>query len=646
MTLMTSSYGSSELALYWLPPIEDFDAVLREAAENIGSAEGAFARLQHLANHRLDFMQTGRLDRLLSRRSGDLPERGPHLKLALVGSSTLDHLPPGIRVGALRRGLLVETYTGGYGQWRQEILDPASPLRVWQPDAVLLSLEPSALVPDLPVGTTAAEVDAAVEDAAQELVSLWRKLRDDANVAVIQQTFWGNELSVFGHLDRLVPASPASVAARLDSEIQRAAAEEGVLLLDMRQLAVVKGIDQLSDPMLWHHAKQAISPAAVPWLGDHIARLLAALRGLSKKVVVLDLDNTLWGGVIGDDGLEGIVLGQGSGSGEAYVAFQHYLKRLHSRGVLLAVSSKNDQAIAESAFIQHAEMVLRREDIAAFEANWNDKPSALRRIAQDLNLGLDSLVFVDDNPAERDLVRRTLPAVAVPELPEGPELYARCLSDAGYFEAVSFTADDVKRNAQYAANRERRKLQSSATNIEEFLRDLQMTLTVTAFQPADLPRITQLINKTNQFNLTTRRYTESEVRAMMGDPTLLTFAGRLADRFGDNGLTTLLIGRLTADGNETVCEIDTWLMSCRILGRQVEHAMLTLLAEEARIAGTARLLGRYRPTAKNGLVREHYPNLGFVPFGEAGPQGETDWVFDLTTARLPKADHMTVVFRR
>lgn len=636
---------SSSPALYWLPAAGDFDTALRDLPNADHSAEQRFAALQGLANRRLDFMQTRRLDRVVKDLADRLPPTVPRLRLALIGSSTLDHLAPSIRVGGLRRGLLVDIHIGLFGQWRQQVLDPGSDLYVFQPDAVLLNLDHAALLPDLPLGTPANEVDAVVNEAVEDLAELWRLLRDRAKTAVIQQTQWIDAPPLFGHFDRLVPASPNAMAAQFDLRLTARAAAEGILLLDLRQVIASKGTEQIGDPMLWHHAKQTISPMAAPWIGDHVARVLAALRGLSKKVAILDLDNTLWGGVVGDDGIDGIVLGQGSATGEAFLAFQHYLKRLRDRGILLAVSSKNEQAIAEAAFDKHPEMVLRRDDFAAFEANWNDKPSAVRRIAADLDLGLDSFVFIDDNPAERELMRRTLPMVTVPELPEAPELYARCLADAGYFEAVSFSSEDVQRNDQYAANRERRRLQSSATNMEDFLRDLQMVLTVGPFQQADLSRITQLINKTNQFNLTTRRYTEAEVRALMEDPSVLTYASRLTDRFGDNGLTSIIIGRWQQKEDGLALDLDSWLMSCRILGRRVEHTLLTILAEDARNAGARKLLGRYRPTPKNNLVKEHYPSLGFSPCGADPQTGETHWILSLDSAQLPQVDHMTVVRR-
>jgi FkbH-like protein len=641
---MTTS-ASAPPSLYWLPPAAAFDADLTDIRTVDPSGEELQRRLVSLANRQLDFMQTRRLDRLIASTAGALPDRTPRLRLALLGSSTLDHLAPGIRVGALRRGLLVDVMVAPFGQWRQQIVDRDSELYAFRPDVVMLAPDQAAMVPSLPITAPSGEVDAAVSSAVDELSHLWRRVRDAAHAVVVHQVPWADEPPLFGHFERLVPAAPGAIAARLADRLAEAAATAGTLLLDLPAASAGVGTRQISDAALWHHAKQAVSPGAAPWVGDHVARVLAAVRGLSKKVLVLDLDETLWGGTIGDDGVDGIVLGQGSGTGEAFVAFQRYAKQLASRGIVLAVSSKNEAKVAEAAFERHPEMVLRRDDFAAFEVDWNDKPSALRRIAGELELGLDAMVFFDDNPAERDLMRRTLPTVAVPEVPPAPELYARCLADAGYFDAVGFTAEDSRRNESYAVNRERRRLQADATDLEGFLRDLGMTLTVSRFTPPDVARIAQLINKTNQFNLTTRRYTEAEVRAMMDDPSLLTFAARLTDRLGDNGLTSVVIGRMVRHESDMIAEIDTWLMSCRIFGRRVEHAMLSVVAKDARAAGATRLVGRYRPTAKNGIVKDLYPGFGFAPHGADPASGETAWVLPLGTAALPAMDHLSVVFK-
>jgi FkbH-like protein len=355
--------------------------------------------------------------------------------------------------------------------------------------------------------------------------------------------------------------------------------------------------------------------------GELVGRLLSAQQGRSSKCLVLDLDNTLWGGVIGDDGLEGIQLGQGSALGEAFVAFQRFARDLSSRGVILAVCSKNDEKNALEPFERHPDMVLRKKDIACFMANWNDKASNLKLIAQQLNIGLDSLVFVDDNPFERNQVRAECPMVAVPELPEDPSLFPACIAAAGYFESISLTQDDWARSEQYQKNLEREKAQASFGDLSDYLKSLDMELVWGPFDPLSLPRVTQLINKTNQFNLTTRRYSEEDTSRFASDPDTVTLRCRLTDRFGDNGIIGIIIavGDKSGDWN-----IDTWLMSCRVLGRGVEQAMLDLLAQEVSSRGGKRLIGLYIPTAKNGMVKDHYPGLGFEAWGDAS-QGETRW---------------------
>ena len=465
---------------------------------------------------------------------------------------------------------------------------------------------------------------AAVEARVDELRQLWRRARERHVAQVVQQT--------------LVPAAPHAVIDRLNAGIRAAARQDGVLLLDLAWQAAHSSNGQgIADPVRWHQAKQLVSPTFTPVYGDLLARIAAAVAGLSRKCLVLDLDNTLWGGVIGDDGLDGIRLGQGSPTGEAFLAFQRYAGLLAQRGIILAVCSKNDATVAETGFA-HPEMALKRADIAAFVANWDDKAGNLRRIAAMLGIGLDSLVFVDDNPAERDIVRRELPEVAVPELPEDVAGHPACLAAAGYFEAVTFTLDDAARGRSYALNAERKAALGEATDIAGYLRGLDMTLAAAPVGKAELPRVTQLINKTNQFNLTTRRYTEAEVEQLAGDPQAVALALRLCDKFGDNGLISVLLARPDAALPPDELLIDTWLMSCRVLGRQVEEAVLGVLAAAARQQSAGRRIPR------NGMVAEHYQRLGFVarqsPHGAA--PDSTFWQYPLTS-NLPSPTHFIKV---
>ena len=613
--------------LHWLPAQSDWSAALK----SIDATDAAsWERLQALANARLDFLSTNSLDRALGRLIGRQPPdrlATKPVRLAVLSTSTMDHLLPGLRVGALRWGLHLSINVGNYGQYLQDLNDPNSSFYSFKPTVALLAFDAASMLgePDA-VRTKAAALD-AVEATIEKLRQIWRLAAQGCSGQVIQQTFIPHHPSLIGSNEHRLVGSLRSMVDTLNYRLREAADAEGVDILALDHRIAEGGIDAWYNPVLWHQAKQEISPTAAPLYGDLLARLLAAQQGRARKCVALDLDNTLWGGVIGDDGLEGIVLGQGSALGEAYVAFQRYLRGLSRRGVILAVCSKNDEVNALATFEKHPDMILRRTDIACFVANWRDKPANLRSIAETLSIGIDSLVFVDDNPFERTLVRRELPMVAVPELPEDPALYGRCIADAGYFEALRITDDDLERSQQYQGNIQRELLRSSSTDVSSYLRSLGMKLTWQPFDTIGLQRIVQLINKTNQFNLTTRRYTQSDVTTFMGDPRSLTLQLRLVDAFGDNGVIAIVIAR-PADAAAADLLIDTWLMSCRVLGRQVEEATMNILAAEAADLGAANLIGEYRPTGKNSLVREHYAKLGFSPVSVA-PGDNTLWSLPL-----------------
>jgi FkbH-like protein len=395
-------------------------------------------------------------------------------------------------------------------------------------------------------------------------------------------------------------------------EINRAivadVASSSDVLFDVADLAATVGLTNWHSPSQWNLAKLPFAGDYVPLYADHVCRILAAVSGLSRRCLVMDLDNTMWGGVIGDDGLSGIRLAQGDAEGEAYLELQQYALALRDRGVILAVSSKNDDAVARAPFRDHPEMRIREEHITVFQANWDDKATNITAIARELNLGLQSLVFVDDNPFERELVRRALPQVAVVELPDDPALYARTLSAAGYFELTRVSEDDLNRAKFYEGNARRAELQDSVGNLESYLASLDMEIVLQPFEAVGRVRIAQLINKSNQFNLTTRRYTEADVEAMEADAGAFTLQVRLLDRFGDNGMISVIICR-GVGGAEW--HIDTWLMSCRVLGRQVEQMVLRELLRNAAARGAQRLIGTYVPTGRNGIVVEHYAKLGF-----------------------------------
>jgi len=595
----------------WLPIAPHFRDNLR-AALDARCQTDCLDKLAFLASFRLGFLETVQLDRALGRLGLKAVSGFSPIRLAVLADSTVDHLSPAIRVAGLRRRLLIDLHSGAYGQYRQELLDPTSSVHQFAPQAMLFSITAREALAAVPLAATAGKVDETIARLIGELRALWRRARESYNAAIIQQTFIDVTDPLFGGYDRFVPGAPTRVVARLNEHLCEAAAQDGVLLLDIARATERDGIDAWFDAGRWLQGKLEIAPQAAPLYGDFVARILAAQRGLSKKCLVLDLDNTLWGGVVGDDGLEGIVLGEGSAAGEAYLALQRYAKQLKERGVILAICSKNDAGIVEAVFRGHPEMVLCRSDIAAFLVNWDDKAENLKIIANRLNIGIDSLVFVDDNPVERARIRQSLPMIAVPELPEDVAQYVRCLAEAGYFEAVAFTSEDRHRAEQYAANVEREVLFESAQSMDEFLRGLEMSLVFGPFTTVDHARIVQLVNKTNQFNTTTRRYSSEEIARITNLPSALTLQFRLLDRIGDNGIVSTMILRPTSDG-EGVLEIENWVMSCRVFGRQLEFEAMNVVVEAARERGARALVADYIATPKNNVIKTLYPSLGFVP---------------------------------
>ncbi len=629
------------LDLHWLPRIDGWDARLKDLrAADAADRAATWSALVALANANLDTLETNRLDRVCQSHFAGAPPSGlatEPVRLAVLASSTVATLMPGLRVGALRRGLWMQTFEADYNQYYQALLDPASALAAYAPTNVLLAFDSYHMTRGLNPLADAEEVAGLRAEKIAHLREVWRLCRDRCSGPIIQQTVLPLFDPLLGGNEARLPGSRARFVTALNEAIREAAARDDVDILAIDERCARQGSEAWHEPMLWLKAKQEIAPSAAPLYGDLVARLIAARRGRSFKALVLDLDNTLWGGVIGDDGLGGIVVGQGSAFGESFLALQAYAKELAGRGVILAVCSKNDEANARLPFTDHPDMLLRTQDISCFVANWDDKAQNIRRIAGDLNIGLDALVFVDDNPFERNLVRAELPMVAVPEVPEEPALVARCVADAGYFESIGLTADDRQRTAQYKANAERSSFAADAADLQGYLRGLDMKLVWSRFDAPGLARIVQLINKTNQFNLTTRRYAEQEVVDIMQASDAFGLQFRLIDRFGDNGMISVVIGR--RQGEDVA--LDTWLMSCRVLGRQVEEATLGLVAEAARSLGARRLIGVFKPTAKNAMVREHYGKLGFT-LDACKADESSSWSLDL--AHFKAADvPMTIV---
>jgi FkbH-like protein len=607
----------------WLPAVPDFRERLQRAGALADPAERLRA-LAALSQFRLGVVEELQLDRAVSKCVAQVDPRSAGLlpvRIALLSSATVDHLLAAVRVAALRAGLLADARAGAFGQYRHELLGAASPLVEVRPEFVVLSLAVRDVLAPLPLDSRRDDAERAVAGAIDALRPLWRAARERFDATVVQQSFLDTALPVFGQFDRQLPATPHRLTVRLNDALAEAAEADGVLLLDAARAAARDGLDAWFDVRHWLQAKMEIAPVAASRFGELLARLVAAQRGRSRKCLVLDLDNTLWGGVVGDDGIDGIVLGEGSARGEAHLALQRHARVLKERGVILAVCSKNDPEVARAALRDHPEMALREDDFAAFAVDWNDKAHNIVRIAERLNLGLDSLVFVDDNPAERERVRGALPAVAVPELPDDPAGYARCLAEAGYFETVTFSDDDRRRADQYAANARRESLRGLATGIDDYLQGLQMELAAGPVRPVDCARTVQLINKTNQFNTTTRRLSDAEFDRFVREPRNLVLQFRLRDRFGDNGLVSAM---LLADGAAGDWRIENWVMSCRVFGRQLEEEALNVAAEQAAQRGIRRLVAEFVPTAKNTVVADLYARLGFDCVERRG-DGSSRW---------------------
>ncbi|MGD0986929.1 MAG: HAD-IIIC family phosphatase [Candidatus Sulfotelmatobacter sp.] len=625
--------------LRWLPRVPVGFAERVKALS--GSPGNLGTELQSLASPALDLNQLTKLAKAIdkARMENKALEPLTPFRLAVLSNSTIDLVIPALVASAARYGLALEVIQPSYDQVAQEALTPDSEVNLSKPDAVLLALDHRGL----PLKSSPGDAEAAsvsVQGVIGYLQALRNGIKAHSNAVCIFQTIAPPVEALFGSLDRALPGTMRNLIDTINRELVNYVLGSGNLLLDVAGLAETVGLSDWHNAQLWNIAKLSFSDEFIPLYADHVARIIAALRGKSRKVLILDLDNTVWGGVIADDGLEGIEIAQGDATGEAHLAVQRLALALRQRGIILAVSSKNTDEVARAPFEKHPEMLLKLDHIAVFQANWKDKASNIQAIAQELSLGLDAMVFLDDSPVERGLVRKLLPQVAVPELPEEPAYYARTLAAAGYFEAVAFAAEDLGRAGFYQDNAKRANLQKQVGGVEAYLASLDMTITFQPFDASGRARIVQLINKSNQYNLTTRRYSDPEVTALENDPAIFTLQVRLADLFGDNGMISVVICRPT---EAAVWEIDTWLMSCRVLGRRVEHVVLRELLEHARAAGIQKLHGVYRPTERNKLVVDHYAKLGFAKIMEE-ESGLTRWELFVEGAE-PESAQMRVVSR-
>lgn len=568
-----------------------------------------------------DFSTFMSLCRQRKKITADLPDaavRDP-LRIAILGGATTDFLELPLKLELETLGCTSTITCADYNNFVAEMMDATSQTARFKPDVAVLLVNPFN-VADWPApGESAETVDSMADQLADHWLGLCQSFHTHASCDIILGNLHLLPVRSAGNLGAKLPWEPNSFLRRVNAALSRKA-PGFVHIFDIETLSAIHGVSNWFDARFWYHAKQPVSfDCLVPFVRN-LASIIGALYGHTAKCLVLDLDNTLWGGVVGDDGIGGIKIGEGDAEGEAFKAFQEYILSLKNRGLLLAVSSKNEEANALEPFEQLPDMVLKRDDFVAFKANWEPKPLAIEQIAQELNIGLNSLVFVDDNPAERELVRQSLPEVNVLELSDDPADYPRLLDRCGWIETVKLTDEDMKKTDQYRQNIERDTLQAQHTDYDSYLESLSQRAVVRAFEPKHLNRITQLINKTNQFNLTTQRLTRSEVESLMNREDVLTAYIRLADRFGDNGLISVFSAHIEDD----VLNIDLWLMSCRVLKRGVERLLANHIFEQAKSLNIRLVRGVYIPTAKNKMVEKLFEELGFRSAGE-GDNGAEYW---------------------
>ncbi len=571
--------------------------------------------------------------KLRKKLKNDGSKRVP-VKIAFLCGSTANAVADQLELFLLHYGLEPSFYLSEYGQFWQDALFPPEELSAFRPDLICVHTT-NRNIRRYPSVSDSVEEASALPDAEFSYYrQMWESIAEKFGCPVIQNNFELPPFRLLGNAD----ATDIHGRVRMVNELNRrfaeyAASQKNFFLNDIAYLSACYGLDRWSDNTAWQMYKYALALPAVPVLAANLAAIIKAIYGKNKKVLALDLDNTLWGGVVGDDGPEGIRVGMDLPQGQVYSEFQEYVKLHKDLGVLLTVCSKNDPENA-LAGLNHPLGTLKPDDFTVIKANWENKDKNLLETADELNLLTESFVFADDNPAERDIVRQQLPDTAVPEL-DSAENYIRILDRNRYFETIALSEDDRRRTEMYQANARRANLEKKCADHGEYLDSLCMTAEIRAFAPPYLQRIAQLTNKSNQFNLTTRRYTESEIEAAAADPTRVTLYGRLRDKFGDNGVVSVIIGRVESD----LLEVELWLMSCRVLKREMEFAMLDCLLEQAKKRSVKKIVGRYIPTAKNGMVKELYGTFGFAKTEENGEC--TVWELE-TADYMPKTKHMEI----
>lgn len=544
-------------------------------------------------------------------------------KIAVLGGSTTNDIKNSMELFLLNEGIEAEFYESEYNQYFQDAMFPDSELRGFEPDIIFIHTT-NRNISDYPKVSDSTDM---IEEKLMKVYShfemMWEKLRETYHCPIIQNNMELPYYRLLGNKDASDYHGRVNFIGRLNARFyEYARSHESFFINDINYLSSCYGLDKWADPFYWHMYKYALCVPAIPILASNIANIIKAVYGKNKKAFVLDLDNTLWGGVVGDDGADNLEIGQETSMGQAYSEFQSYLKEHKEMGILLNVSSKNEEENA-IAGLNHPDGVLKPEDFIEIKANWEPKSSNIAQIAKELNIMPDSLVFVDDNPAEREIVKQQLTGVAVPEM-STVEHYIQEIDRHGYFEVISLSKDDLERNQMYKENVQRSKMEASFTKYEDYLRSLEMHAVIKPFEAVYMSRIAQLTNKSNQFNLTTKRFSQSEIEEAAADNSRVTLYGKLVDKFGDNGVVSVVIGRL----ENQICHIELWLMSCRVLKRDMEFAMMDILVHRLMERGIKEIRGYYYPTAKNAMVRNFYELQGFTKLDEDAERNSV-WKFEI-----------------
>lgn len=556
--------------------------------------------------------------------------------IAILGGSTTSDIKDMLELFLLNQGIRPVFYESEYGQYWQDAMFPNPELEALAPDVIYVHTTNRNIVGWPEPTDTPEQVDALLEQEYNRFTAMWDKLRQTYKCPIIQNNFEYPFYRLMGSQDASNIHGRVNFVTRLNMKFyEYAQTHDEFYIHDINYLAADYGLEKWADQFYWHMYKYAMCLDAIPRVAFSVSNIIKSLYGKNKKAFALDLDNTLWGGIVGDDGVENLSLGQETSMGQAYTEFQAYLKELKKLGILLNVDSKNDYDNA-IAGLNHPDGALKPEDFIIIKANWDPKSVNLVQMAEELALLPESFVFVDDNPAEREIIRQQVPGVAIPPM-DKVEHYINVIDRSGFFEVTKFTKDDLKRNEQYKENVARAQLQSSFANYEDYLLSLEMTADVKPFEPMYMARIAQLTNKSNQFNLTTKRYTQEEIERAAADEKYITLYGKLVDKFGDNGVVTVVIGQV--EGQRL--DIILWLMSCRVLKRDMEYAMMDVLAEKCRARGIKEIRGYYYPTAKNNMVREFYAQQGFEKVSE-DQAGNTVWKLDISQG-YEKKNHVITV---